>query len=115
MRFNGDATSSRHKSQLTYGKVTAVAFNESEIEFMPGSDNTVGTGLFTVFIPDYTNTTTWKMAQIFGITVNSSTTTNFDCQNSTGFYNQTAAISSLRFHPNFGNFTSGTILLYGVK
>ena len=55
------------------------------------------------------------MANINSLTTNSTTTTNYNFINRFAYYNQIAAISSLEFFSTSGNFTSGEILLYGVK
>jgi len=79
------------------------------------SDNAVATGLTIIDLFDYTNTTTWKMANSQSFTNNATTSTNFNWALNNAFYNQIDAISSLTFLCNSGNMTSGTALLYGVK
>lgn len=114
MRFNGDSNANRHRGMLNTGTSyeAQTSFNNTTVVLDSFSSNSASTNLTEVRIPNYANTTTWKMADI--VTV-SSPNTNFILRNATGLYNQTSAITSLNFLPDSGNFTSGTILLYGVK
>jgi hypothetical protein len=118
MRFNADATSSRHKSQLYYSVFyynAAGSFSSTSSQISAINDDSVATGLITVEIPNYTNSTTWKMGETTALTVDPTDTTNEQFYKGVALYNQTTAISSLEFFPDGANFTSGTILLYGVK
>lgn len=115
MRFNADATASRHASVQNYGEPGAQTFNGSSSVIASNTDNAVTTSLITVQIPDYTNTTTWKFGIISSIVANGTTPTSFAPFNGLAAYNQIGAISSLLIAPDSGNFTSGTALLYGVK
>jgi len=118
MRFNADATANRHKTQLYYSVFyynTASAFGATSSQISAANDNAVSTSIITVEIPDYTNTATWKMGETTALNVDPTTTTSEQFYKGIAIYNQTTAISSLLFLPSSGNFTSGTILLYGVK
>ena len=117
MRFNNDSTANRHRTLDTNSAnmETALAFNNTRIDIVVANDNSVATGLAYAMIYDYTNSTTWKMAESLCISVDATTTTNFQFFKRFGFYNQTAAITEINFFPTSGNFTSGTFLLYGVK
>lgn len=118
MRFNNDSTASRHRSVTTNvvgNNGAATTFTGAEIDLTGTLDNAVTQGLVVIEIPDYTNTTTWKMARSYAINTDSTTTTSFGLYNAIGVYNQTGAISSLGFFFGTGNATSGSILLYGVK
>jgi hypothetical protein len=115
MRFNADSGANRHR-QITYETAPGVnTFNADLVTLSISSDNAVTQSLHSVLIPDYKNTTTWKMANSFSATTNAATTTSFNYRATFAFYNQTAAISSLEFFLSDGNFTSGSVLLYGVK
>jgi hypothetical protein len=114
MTYNGDTAVNRH-TYVTLNTNTNVTFDVTSVRVQIGNDNSVATGISRIIIPDYTNATTWKYNQSWSFSNNSTTTTNFDFENTTGYYNQTTVVSSLLFTPNAGNFTSGTILLYGVK
>jgi hypothetical protein len=111
-RFNGD---SNERYNTLSSAATNNTFTATQLYIAGRNDNSVATGLTMWNIYDYTNTTTWKYAQSLSITVNSTTTGNFDYVNYTNFYNQIAAISSIYIAPDTGNFTSGTALLYGVN
>lgn len=114
-RFNADATASRHQTIETFGGAGTTTFSRSYAKAAETVDNTVGTNLIVIDFPDYANTTSWKLAYTYAVTVDPTTTTSFKPFLSMSAYNQTAAISSLSFLPGSGNFTSGTVLLYGVK
>jgi hypothetical protein len=114
LRPNADSGASRYTiNSNNIGD--PVAFNSAQWDLGVGNDNSVATGLITFTIPDYFNAVTWK--NIFGYvcTVDSATTTSFNQFNFTGSYNQTAAISSMVITTSGGNFTSGDVLMYGVK
>jgi hypothetical protein len=113
MRMNGDSGANRHKDGIVSS--TTSAFNTTRFYLGAAQDNSVATGLTEIDIPDYTNTATWKWMRAAVLNVDSTTTANPSFNATFGLYNQTTAITSLEFFPNGGNFTSGTILLYGVK
>jgi hypothetical protein len=118
MRFNADSAANRHRKSLLYTGTSynaALTFNATSGEIAVINDNSVATGLSTVLIPDYTNATTWKMAEVTSIGVDPTTTTSFEFLKSAILYNQITAISSLSIFAASGNLTSGTVLLYGVK
>ena len=112
MRFNSDANT-RYRS-LT-ASANAQTFTATQIQVSAGNDNSVATNLFVCTINDYANAVTWKMLTSIAFDVNATTTTSFNYRSSTGFYNQTGAISSITLGQTGANFTSGTALLYGVK
>jgi hypothetical protein len=110
LRMNADASANRHATGASG------AFGATLFDFFENQDNAVSQSLWRLEIPNYANTTTWKLATMYGVANNSTTSTNFAAiRNAMGIYNQTGAISSLEFLTNSGNFTSGSILLYGVK
>jgi hypothetical protein len=62
------------------------------------------------------NTDTWKFAFTNNVTADGEVSTaNVNCYNFWQVYNQTSAITTLTFFPSSGNFTSGTVLIYGVS
>jgi len=116
MRFNSDATASRHSDQSGSDGASAQTFSRTDVGLGQRNDNGVGNGLITIEVLDYKNTSTWKMSRAETLTTDPTTTANFGYQRLLGFYNQTSAISSIDFLiESGGNFTSGTVLLYGVK
>jgi len=114
MRVNADATASRHVS-IAPGVGDNNSFDSTRWQIARGQDNAVANSLITITLFDYTNTDTWKTAYCNAINNNYVTTTNFNFVSQMLAYNQNTAVSSLQFLPDSGNFTSGTILLYGVK
>jgi hypothetical protein len=114
MRFNGDATANRHAYSDTW--VSSRTFTATSAWLTQGNDgNVTDYGLLTANIYNYTNTTTWKYGNTFGVATDSTAGTDPRFFQNIMAYNQTAAITSLQFLPYSGNFTSGTVLLYGVK
>ncbi len=116
-RFNADSTANRHRRLPNSAGDQGVdrAFDATFISMPAFNDNSVGRGLTTITIPDYANTTTWKKATYEAFTTEPDTTTNFQHSVGYGFYNQLSAITSLQFLTSGGNFSSGTVLLYGVQ
>ena len=114
-RFNADSGANRHAVKTFSTASTTATFDATSVSISLTQDNSVATGLITITIPDYTNTTTWKTSNHYALVVDSNTTTSFRWNNGSGFYNQINAITSLELFPSGGNFTSGDALLYGVK
>ena len=117
MRLNNDSTSNRYRTLtlVSANMETSLDFNNTSFHVSSANDNSVATGLSHTRLYNYTNSTTWKMADTMVISTDNTTTTNFQCFQRLGVYNQTAAITEINMLPNSGNFTSGTVLLYGVK
>jgi hypothetical protein len=113
MRFNGD-TGTRYRRVNGFSSGTAT-FNETSMKISDDTDNGVDTGFITMTIPDYANTTTWKNFLGYAVHSDHTTPTSVDYDFYLGVYNQTAAIDSLTFFPGTGNWTSGTVFVYGVK
>jgi hypothetical protein len=114
MRINGD-TNTRYAWGVALNATNETFVSSDSIRVSAQNDNAVGYGLNIIEIPDYTSTDRWKSGEAYGINVNQTTTANFNTINYRFFYNQLAAITSLDLFPESGNFTSGTVLLYGVK
>jgi hypothetical protein len=116
-RFNNDSTANRHflTYYTQYYYSTQFSFNNNYLQVTSGGDNSVSSSLTEIEIPNYTNTTTWKMAKYNSINTDGTTSTQIVFNAGAGLYNQTGAISSIGLLPSAGNFTSGTALLYGVK
>jgi hypothetical protein len=117
LRINAD-TGTRY-FQLTTNSAnndgSALSFGSSMIEISGANDNSVATGLIVINVYDYANAVTWKMIDFRNIGTDANTTTTATVYNAVGYYNQTAAITSLTLFANTGNLTSGTALLYGVS
>ena len=114
MRINGVTT-----QVYDYGynaNVTNQDFLQNHIGLSRSISNsaTYDRSLINATFYDYTNTTTFKLGRNEGLAcVND--LAKFSLSVGTIMWGQTAAISSLTFFMSAGNFTSGTILLYGVK
>jgi hypothetical protein len=113
MRFNTDS-GTRYR-RINGFSSTSGTFNETSMKICDDTDNGVDTGFITMKIDDYANTTTWKSFIGYATSSNHTTPTTGDVDFYLGLYNQTAAITSLTFFPGAGNWTSGTVLVYGVK
>jgi hypothetical protein len=92
------------------------AFNDTTWTLTLGNDNATATNFTQFTLYNYASTTTWKMLNGLSM-LNSavSPTTSVSYRSLIGFANITSAISSLTFHLSAGNFTSGTIYVYGVN
>ena len=92
------------------------AFNDTTFTLSLGNDNSTATNFTAFNLYNYTDTTTWKMLSSLSMLNNATNpTTTVAYRSLIGFMNTTSAITSLTFHLSTGNFTSGTVLLYGVK
>jgi hypothetical protein len=114
MRINGD-TGVRYISNLSGS--TNVSFDAASMAIaVDQQESSVASQFFNVTtIPNYTNSVTWKIAFCYGLGNGNSDPTAATGRFGTSAYNQTGAISSLTLYPDSGTFTSGTVLLYGVK
>ena len=116
LRFNGDSTANRHFTQQNFGGVGASTYDSTFVQITEVADSAVTQGLCYVTIPDYANAATWKQCFVTAAsnepTIGSTILRNWIVM---GNYNQTTALSSFSLLPSTGNFTSGTVLLYGVK
>ena len=113
LRFNGD--SSATYNYALNGEADNQSFSATRIHFIRESDNTVDRSFGVATLFDYTNTTTWKLGEIYSMGVHTTTTTNFNLESGMCAFGQTSAITSIVLSPETGNFTSGTAYLYGVK
>jgi hypothetical protein len=113
MRFNSD-TGTRYR-RINGFSSTSGTFNETSMKISDDTDNGVNTGFITMTITDYANTSTWKSFLGYAVHSDHTTPANADVDFYMGVYNQTAAIDSLTFFPGAGNWTSGTVFVYGVK
>lgn len=115
-RFNADSTASRHATIAATG-ASSMTFGDTSISMSNNTSNSVAQGMVVLQFADYTNTATWKHADVFSYANNTvPTTTTARYSWIKGLYNQTSAITSLQFLPTSGgNLTSGTVYLYGVK
>jgi len=92
------------------------AFNDTTFTLSLGNDNSTATNFTAFNLYNYTDTTTWKMLSSLSMLNNATNpTTTVAYRSLIGFMATTSAITSLTFHLSTGNFTSGTVLLYGVK
>jgi len=114
MRINSDSNANRyHYSTNTSTINTAFAFSSMRISV--GNDNSTATGLVYAELYDYANTATWKTCMSQSLSNSASDATQLNYQIIWSAYNQTGAITTLTFLPQNGNFTSGSVLIYGVS
>lgn len=113
LRFNADSTANRYASDALVA-AGPLAFAGAQITLSTLSNST-SQSLLAMTIPEYANTTTWKMALTDAVFNDTTATGQFKYRRFYGLYNQTAAISSLTLFMSSGNLTSGTYALYGVS
>lgn len=98
-----------------YSWIGGSQFNQTSTKFTDGGvNNGSDNGNIYAVIPGYTRTM-WKQAEVNSLNVASTNTANFFAQNYISVWNGTAAITDITFLCSSGNFTSGTVYLYGVK
>ena len=118
-RFNGISTNTYQEAAPydTSTDASKTGFNKigGSRQFLR-SDSTTALGFGIIQIFDYTNTVTNKVALFNGFSNDDTNpTTTWRVGGGTGTSTATSAITSLDFLTTGGNFTSGTVLLYGVK
>jgi hypothetical protein len=112
-RYNSDSGANRYGTN-DLGVSVAGTFNGTSMYGQIEQNSTTATGFSNIIIYDYTNTTTWKYANVLCVSNNSTTSTTPMLGSYWAIYNQTSAISSITLFANSGNLTAGTVLLYGV-
>ena len=113
LRFNSDANT-RYRAGGYDGVIGAM--NATQGNLQGESDNAVSTfNLSVINVWDYANTTTAKFYYFQQMTTNYTTTTNVNLESGFSVYNQLDAITAITLFPTTGNWTSGSVLLYGVK
>jgi len=115
MQFNSDTgTNYQGFNTSTDGSSTS-SFTETSLLVHSAADNAVSNNLARIHIPDYNNTSTFKQLSVQSIAVDGGGSPSITYAYYAGFYGSTSAITSINIFPQAGNFTSGTVLLYGVK
>ena len=114
VRFNGD-TGTNYSDALPAALTQNSGTPNTSTQMIFNADNASANGLAVMNIPDYANTATYKMWNIHFLQNNATTATNFNTAVGwNGFWESTAAITSITFLPTSGNFTSGNYYVYGV-
>lgn len=117
LRFNADTGTSYIQSTTGSTGGSGQAFNSTSIPLNEGQNSSGTNAQFYVYVPQYTNTAVWKQAILSGTSNNNTTNTSNNYFNArAGYWNGTAAITSVDLYTNAGvNFTGGTYVVYGVK
>lgn len=113
MRFNSD-TGTSYVSEVGYTLAADANANATSIR-LTGGTNTSSNGLFVVEIPFYASTAAYKYASVGGLTTPGSGGTATRSAFINGFWNSSAAITSIQLFSSSGNHGAGTYVLYGVK
>ena len=116
IEFNSDTTATNYEYVITSGR-SAGSFssykNNNELQDLT-TQNSDADNFMYLYIPDYTNTIARKQIQNFAgfLSDNGQVTT----QNGTHQWRNTAAITQIVIaSTSAGNFTTGTVQLYGVN
>ena len=116
VRPNNVSSANSYFNAQTSTALGDYAFNDTTFTLTLGNDNATATNFTTFTLYNYASTTSWKMLNGLSM-LNSATspTTSVSYRSLVGFTNTTSAITSLTFHLSAGNFTSGTVYVYGVN
>lgn len=107
-QFNGDTGSS-------YSWIGGSSFNQSSTKFTDGGCNSSSSnGNIQFQMPNYL-ASCWKFAEVNSLNVLNTGTSSFFAQNYISVWSGTSAITSITFICSSGNFTSGTVYLYGAN
>jgi hypothetical protein len=116
IRINSDSGSGRHIGRDQWTTANNQTIGATFVFVVDQVDNGVSTyGNVNIVIPDYTNSSNGTLFLMNATANNMTTTNNLNFCNTIGYYEQQAAVTSIDFLNFSGNFTSGTVLLYGVK
>lgn len=113
LRFNNDSTGVYYDSDSD--NVSNLNATQTAITVGINNDNSVAQGLTVTNVYDYANAVSYKISESLSFQNNSTTTTNFNLYKSNALWKSTSAIDRIDLLPSSGNFTSGTVYLYGVK
>jgi hypothetical protein len=113
MRFNSD-TGTSYVSEVAYTLSADSNANATSIR-LTGGTNTSSNGLLVVDIPFYASSAAYKYATVGGLTTPGSGGLATRSAFINGFWNSTAAITSIQLITSSGNHNAGTYNLYGVK
>jgi hypothetical protein len=114
-RFNNDSNANRHYATPWNSSNTSFGFNNTTVTIADNLEGTSAPGFTQMTIYDYTGSH-WKLMSGWGLTQHSNFPTNQGWYHSfNAGYNQSTAISSIAFYPSSGNFSGGTVKVYGVK
>jgi len=115
VRVNGDSNT-RYRTYGDLGNnLGGASFNATEWTSEYGGNSSNDSSSANWIIYDYAYTTTYKIGECFNWFVGYNNTANSDSTKRYFGYNQTAAITSLDLFSNIGNWSNGTVLLYGVS
>lgn len=113
IRLNSNSSSVYASVNATGGGSTAF----SSTDYLIGSDmdNTLHTNYIDFYVFNYSNSTTWKIANTNSIARNSTTSTSASYVTNNLLFGSTTAITSILVFATGGSFSGGTAYLYGVK
>lgn len=115
INFNSDTTANHYALFYTS---SAATFNSTygQIDYGNASGSAANYNMFSSQIFNYTNTSTYKLLYTNYIEIDFNATPTYYVNNVNGCaWNQySSAINSITLAPVTGNFTSGTLLIYGV-
>lgn len=112
MQFNGDTGTSYTSTDTTEYRES---WNQTRM-YMGGETNNSGTnGITNILIPDYARSGPYRTCLTLTTAQNAYVSGNVTSTRTMGFANITSAITSITLLPNSGNWTSGTVYVYGVK
>jgi len=97
-----------------FASTGALTFNTTSARLVYAQDNGTSNALGYSFIRGYTENT-WKIFDGVSITNEKTTPTSYVLSTLYGVTNITAAITSITFINDTGNFSGGTVYVYGVN
>jgi hypothetical protein len=113
IRLNSNS-STVYTSVGTNGGST-VAFDGTDYLIAYNLDNTLHSNLIDFYLFNYSNSTTWKIANTNSISRNGVTSTSANFTTGNLLFGSTTAITSILVFATGGSFSGGTAYLYGVK
>jgi len=115
LRINNDSTANRHQASAFTYFGAGLTYNATFMNGLTdGCPATATNTLVKIDIPDYANTSTYKMVQWYSIS-NADSTTVGKLTGANGVYNQIGAVTGLTFLADGGTFAGGTYYVYGVN
>ena len=111
-RLNGDSTTSY---LTTTSNSNTGAWANTALALTDDSDNGASSMSAVTTFYDYANALTYKIGESLSVVANPTTPANPQWQKRYQFWDDTSAITTITFLPASGNFTSGSILIYGVN
>jgi len=115
IRINNDSAANKYAANVSTTDSRERAFNATNSVIAFNTDNSVNTGLCTLEIPNYANTTTSKIGFAYSMLNSGNNSATVNTVYNIMVYKEVDAVTSLQMVFDGGTASAGTYILYGVS